>query len=92
VTYTPVAGYSGSDSFAFDVADALATSDPATVSITVQAASTGGTGGTGGSGSGATTPASSGGGGGMDALAMLALCAAVALRPRAVARRAAARR
>jgi Bacterial Ig domain len=35
VTYTPTAGYSGSDSFTFTVNDGLATSAAATVSITV---------------------------------------------------------
>ncbi len=35
VTYTPTAGFSGADSFTFTASDVLATSDPATVSITV---------------------------------------------------------
>ena len=35
LTYTPAAGYSGTDSFTFTVNDGLATSAPATVSITV---------------------------------------------------------
>lgn len=34
-TYTPAAGYSGDDSFEFTATDGSATSDPATVSITV---------------------------------------------------------
>ena len=37
VTYTPDTGYSGPDSFTYTVADATATSIPATVSITVNA-------------------------------------------------------
>jgi Big-like domain-containing protein len=35
VTYTPVAGYTGSDSFSFQVSDGSLTSAPATVSVTV---------------------------------------------------------
>lgn len=36
-TYTPNSGYSGSDSFTFDVTNGVATSAPATISITVSA-------------------------------------------------------
>ncbi len=36
VTYTPAARFSGPDSFTFTAGDGMATSDPATVSITVQ--------------------------------------------------------
>lgn len=36
--YTPAAGYSGTDSFSYRAADASASSSPATVSLTVQAA------------------------------------------------------
>jgi hypothetical protein len=38
VTYTPVAGYNGSDSFTFQASDAHGTSNVATVSITVNTA------------------------------------------------------
>jgi len=44
VTYTPDTGYSGPDSFTFKANDGAADSDPATVSITVQAAGAGSTG------------------------------------------------
>jgi subtilisin family serine protease len=42
VTYTPNAGYSGSDSFSFKANDGTADSNVATVSLTVQAKDTGG--------------------------------------------------
>lgn len=42
VTYTPAAGYTGSDSFTFTVSDGTATSAPATVSVTVEAPASGG--------------------------------------------------
>ncbi len=38
LTYTPAAGYTGLDGFIFAVSDGMATSDPATVSITVNPA------------------------------------------------------
>lgn len=74
-TYTPNAGYSGSDSFTFRASDGIANSNVATVSITVVAASGGGTAGSkSGGGGGAVTPWM---------LAALALLAArrVAARP-----------
>ncbi len=55
--YTPAAGYSGSDSFTFAASDGSATSNVATVSITVAAATSGGTAGSkGGGGGGAVGP------------------------------------
>ena len=36
LTYTPDAGFSGDDSFTFTASDGQATSDPATVTITVE--------------------------------------------------------
>lgn len=42
VTYTPAAGYSGSDSFSFKANDGTADSNVATVSITVEASNNGG--------------------------------------------------
>ena len=41
ITYTPAAGYSGPDSFTFTASDGAATSNPATVSITVTGGPTG---------------------------------------------------
>lgn len=38
ITYTPVSGYTGTDSFAYTVSNATSTSAPATVTITVTAA------------------------------------------------------
>jgi hypothetical protein len=80
VTYTPAAGFTGSDQFSFKASDAVVSSNTAIVSITVGAATGGGTGGgTGGSGSGGaaggtTAAAKSGGGGGaLDPYSLLVL-------------------
>jgi ELWxxDGT repeat protein len=67
ITYTPSAGYSGSDTFTYTVADKQgSTSNTATVTLTVTAAppSGGSGGGDGGGGSGGSGSGSSGGGGG----------------------------
>ncbi len=64
VTYTPAADYVGADSFTYTAFDGLATSPPATVSITVMAGGSGSTGGSGGR---------CGSGNGFAALALLAL-------------------
>ena len=67
-TYTPASGFSGADSFKFTVSDGTLTSNSATESITVNAASGGGGGPTGGGPSGG-----GGGGGGSFGLLSLAL-------------------
>jgi hypothetical protein len=64
LTYTPEASYTGADSFSFQASTALATSIPAAVSITVQAAPSGG-----------STGGATGGGGGGGALEAYGLCA-----------------
>lgn len=86
VVYTPTAGYTGADSFAFHASSGTATSNDATVSITVQAAATGGGGG--------AAPAGSGGGGGaLDGLVLAVLALGFALQRGAALRlRAAVRR
>ena len=77
VSYTPTAGYTGTDQFSFKASDALVSSNTATVAITVGAATTGGGGtggGTGGGSGGTTTKASSSGGGGaLDLLSLFVL-------------------
>lgn len=75
-TYTPAAGYSGSDSFSVTASDGLGTSAPATMSITVQAS--GGSGGGGGS--------SGGGGGGGGLLGLLGIVSLLGLALAAVSR------
>lgn len=86
VTYTPAAGFVGTDQFSFEVSEASLSSEPAVVMVDVQSASTS---------VGSSPGASSGGGGAVDggslatllgALAWLfaARCRARALRPRAV--------
>lgn len=78
-TYTPTSGYSGNDSFTVTATNGLETSNPATVSITVKAASPpppsggGGGSGSGGSSSGGGGSGSSGGGGGGGGLGLLSL-------------------
>jgi hypothetical protein len=64
LTYTPQTDYVGADSFTFTAFDGLATSPPATVSITVL---------TGGSGSSSDSGGHCGSGNGFAALALLAL-------------------
>jgi ELWxxDGT repeat protein len=76
IRYTPNAGFSGSDSFTYQIADKQGRfSTPAAVNITVAAATVGGSGGTSGSGS-------SGGGGSAGLLSLLALAALAASRTR----------
>ncbi len=69
-TYTPAAGYSGSDSFTFSANDGYVDSTSATESITVKSVSSGGSGGSGGSQGGSS---GSGGGGAFSLLAVLGL-------------------
>lgn len=71
-SYTPASGFTGSDSFTFTANDGYADSNTATVSITVNAQSSGGGGSTGGS--------SGGGGTGLPALLALGLLAGLMRR------------
>jgi outer membrane protein assembly factor BamB len=52
LTYTPAAGYTGADSFAFKASDGTADSNVAVVSVAVAAVKSGGSGGGGGGGGG----------------------------------------
>jgi hypothetical protein len=74
-TYTPAAGFTGTDSFSFQASDGFSSSNVATVTITVAAAA------------GAAGSSGSGGGGGGGALAPYPLLALAALALRAVAGR-----
>ena len=73
VTYTPAAGYAGTDQFSFIASDAVVSSNTAVVSITVGAGTGGGGtgGGTGGGATGGSTAATTSGGGGVLDLASL---------------------
>jgi hypothetical protein len=79
-TYTPSSGFTGSDSFTYTATDTLikATSNPATVSLSVSTTGTGGSGsesggsGSGGSGSGGSGSGGSSGSGGANSVAPIA--------------------
>lgn len=77
-TYTPNAGFTGSDSFAFSVTSNTGTAT-ATESVTVNAASSGG--GSGGTGGGSSGSGSGGGGGDFSLLAVALLGLLVLSRP-----------
>jgi hypothetical protein len=80
VVYTPNAGYAGSDSFTYTDSDNQgATSNPATVTITVTAAKTSSSGGSSGGGS-----SGGGGGGAMNLFELLVLAGLVVSRRRRV--------
>ena len=79
VVYTPNAGYAGSDSFIYTDSDNQgATSNPATVTITVTAAKTSSSGGSSGGGS----SGGGGGGGAMNLFELLVLAGLVVSRRR----------
>lgn len=61
--YTPNVGFTGTDSFTFTVFDGIATSSPATVTITIGSAAAGAGGSGGGSGGGSSGGGSGGSGG-----------------------------
>jgi hypothetical protein len=80
VVYTPNAGYAGSDSFTYTVSDNQgATSNPATVTITVTAAKTSSSGGSSGGGG---SSSGGGGGGAMNLFELLVLAGLVVSRRR----------
>jgi hypothetical protein len=64
VTYVPNAGFVGTDTLTFVVSDGIATSTPATVTITVGTPSSGGGSGSGGGSSSSSSGGSGGSGGG----------------------------